>query len=262
MHSRSTRSLSTWALVFWASMFCSCASNYFVEPIGVPHFTSAWQTTVQADVDAHRKLYFAADMALPDNFLMRVIFSPWSSGLTNDQRFLSFGLGHFWLLQSSSPLGSSSLSVLTGLSEGAHKMVDAQGMTGDNFLEARMTGNSDFRKYFLTGSVSLPVAYARIGNDTLIIRSGGATRLSYLDRYRFYESVRQWTTFNNYQNDTSVVITTGAQPIWILDFSPFFEIGYFHISMLGELRFTYPFSIPDNRFFDYISSSLGLRYTF
>ncbi|HWF44759.1 MAG TPA: hypothetical protein VG537_08970, partial [Candidatus Kapabacteria bacterium] len=172
----------------------SCGTTYFVDPVSTPVFTAAGQGYIQGSLATHTKLFLEGAYALPFNYTVVLTRENFAHGLDNDQSLTSFAFGHFWPNRDS----TSSFQVLAGFGTGSHRIgpnayytpnpgsfamaprafpSKSTDTTTSSSLEWLLTGNSDFRKYFIQAIEAFRESYGTLGV---------AVRLSYLDQYHYY----------------------------------------------------------------------------
>jgi hypothetical protein len=254
-------------LILACGALTSCATSYFVDPVATPVFTTPWQGEVQGSIASHNKIYLEGACALPFNIAIVATRENWAHGLDNDQEMTSLALGHFW------PSIDSEQTILAfaGFGAGFHR-------TGPNFsynfsgpplqapsvqtlqavheiVSQTLTGSSDFRKYF----VEFEYAYSPGKNGSF----GLASRLEYLDQYRFDQTIDQRISDSTITRDTTFTLDNTPKHTLSLDLVAFGSIGISFLQLYGQLLVSLPLhGIYGNWDWDVFVATAGIRVLF
>jgi hypothetical protein len=256
MMKRCNRKLFLILLTF--SGFSSCGA-YFVDPVATPVFTAPWQGNVQINTTTDKKFYFEGAASLPFNLALVASRGFWGHNLINDQEMTSIALGKFW------PINNISLLALGGVGEGSQR-------TGPGYLTHTfeniydlllLDGNSDFRKYFIefefARSDSIQLKWFPGLSETNSY--GIATRLEYLNLYRFNQTTKEWSDAPTaHPNDTTYSIDNAPEHALGLDLVAFVSVGISFVQLYEQFLVRLPISGYVNM--DGLVSTAGLRIAF
>ncbi len=254
----------------------SCQSNYFIDPIVTPAFTKPWQASAQANLTINNKFCFEGAAALPSDFAVTLSREFWAHGLDNDQEMTSVSAGKFWAMHDVTWLAMGGFgfgSQRTGPEYAFYKfqgIAEAPGIDLPPHASPNVSyldGHSDFRRYFLDVEYAHSTAELGFGSSypgEVKGSWGFATRLEYLNRFRFTQSVSEVSDTSGNGLDTTYSMDISPKHDLALDLAAFLTSGIPYVpfaQLSGQLLLRIPLN-GDVTYQQLGVASLGIRFTF